>query len=248
MSGNSSAESELQWYDEDYLFFTSQTLGPERTENELSFIVQAIGIRLGDRILDLGCGHGRIANGLARAGANVTGIEVMSCSLERAKADATAGGLSVEYRQADIREPVSGGPYDAALLWFFTFGYHSDSDNCKVLQNVCSALKPGGKLLVDQYNTPALARVADHYTVLDFGDSLILQKPVWDLETARWGAERIVVRDGKIRRSRFMCRCYSAPELKRMLTQSGFSDIQFFGDGFQRIELSSTRMIALATK
>ena len=240
--------TELEWYDEDYLFFSSQILDSERTENEAAFVAQAIALKHGDRVLDLGCGHGRITNALARTGARVTGIEAMPAPIERARYTAAKEKLDVDYRQTDIREAILDGPYEAALLWFFTFGYHTDAENAAILEKVCRALKPGGKLLVDQYNTPALARNADHYTVVDCGDSLLLQKPVWDLEGGRWGAERIVVRDGAVRRSRFLCRCYSVPELEHMLKVGGFGEVRFMGDGFQPIELTSTRIIAVATK
>src|SRR6202008_415509 len=39
----------------------------------------------GDRLLDLGCGTGDLAADLARAGAEVTGIEVAEAAVERAR-------------------------------------------------------------------------------------------------------------------------------------------------------------------
>ena len=241
------AEEVLGFYDEDYLHFSAHTLGAERTENEISFIWQALSLTRGASVLDLGCGHGRIANGLAQRGADVTAIEILPMFLKRAQGDATRGGLKVDYRQADIREPITAGPFDAAIMWFFSFGYHSDEENLRVLRNVSRALKPGGQLLFDQYNVSALARAADNYRLLDFGDSLLIQKPVWDLEAGRWGAERIVVRDGAIRRSQFTCRCYSPAELSRMLAQAGFGNPKFLGDGFQELNLDSSRLLVLAT-
>lgn len=237
-----------QFYDEDYLFFSTATTNAERTENELEFIWQALQLRQGEAVLDLGCGHGRIANGLAKRGADVTGIDVLPLFLERARLDAAKAGVTVNYRNGDMRELADIGPFDAAILWFYSFGYHSDEDNLKVLQGVSRALKPGGRLLIDQYNTSALARAGDRFTVLDLGDSLLMQKPIWELETGRWGAERIVVRGGTIRRSRFTCRCYSPNELKTMLAGTGFSAPAFWGDGFEPLGLDSTKQIMLTTK
>jgi 2-polyprenyl-3-methyl-5-hydroxy-6-metoxy-1,4-benzoquinol methylase len=248
MKEDNATEQLSNVYNDDYLFFSAETLGPDRTQNELAFIWQVLGLQEGAQVLDLGCGHGRIANGLAARGANVTGIDVVPLLLDRAQADAAKAGLKVDYRNADIRQPISGEPLDAALLWFFSFGYHSDQDNYEILKVVSRALKPGGKLLFDQYNTSALARAADHYSLLDFGNSFLIQKPIWNLEAGRWGAERIVVRDGDIRRSQFMCRCYSPVELSAILDKAGFCDIQCFGDGFKALELDSTRLIILATK
>lgn len=241
-------QSALGWYDEDYLFFSAEITNAERTANELEFIWQVLQLRPGQTVLDLGCGHGRIANGLAERGAAVTGIDAVPLFLERARADAAKAGLSVDYREGDMRDLAGLGPFDAVILWFFSFGYHSDDDNLKVLEAASRVLRPGGMLLIDQYNTASLARAGDGYRVLDLGDSLLLQRPVCDLENGRWGAERIAVRDGAIRRSRFTCRCYSATEMKTMLAGAGFGAPTFLGDGFEKLGLDSTKQIVLATK
>lgn len=238
----------LDFYDEDYLFYSIETMNSERTQNEVEFIWQVLQLRQGEAVLDLGCGHGRVANGLAKRGVSVTGIEMLPLFLDRARADAAKACVTVDYRNGDMRELGDIGPFDAVVLWFFSFGYHSDEENLKVLQGVSRVLKPGGRLLIDQYNTAALARAADNYAVLDLGDSLLMQRPICDLEASRWGAERIVVRDGTIRRSRFTCRCYSPSELKVMLASTGFSTPTFLGDGFEALGLDSTKQIMLTTK
>ena len=222
MSDQDSTEEILAFYDDDYLFFAAENLGQERTQNELTFIWQALGLQSGHTVLDLGCGHGRIANGLARRGVAVTGIDAAPLFLERARSDAAKDGLSVDYREGDIRELGGVGPVDAVLIWFYSFGYHGDEDNRKILKAAASALRPGGRLLVDLYNTASLARAGDGYSVLDLGSSLLLQRPVRDLEAGRWGAERIAVRNGIIRRARFTCRCYTPPEMKALLAEAGF--------------------------
>jgi len=248
MSEGSGTQDLLQFYDEDYLFFSSVTTNAERTENELEFIWRALQLQRGEAILDLGCGHGRIANGLAKRGAKVTGVDVVPVVLDRARADASKIGVAVRYLVGDIRQLEDIGSFDAVILWFYSFGYHSDEENLQVLTAVWRVLKPGGRLLIDQYNTPALARAGDKYTVIDRGDSLLMQRPICDLETGRWGAERIVVRDGAIRRSRFTCRCYSPSELKVMLVRVGFNAPTFLGDGFTPLALDSTKQIMLSTK
>lgn len=241
-------QSNLGWYDEDYLFFSEETTNPERTANEIEFICQVLQLKAGQAVLDLGCGHGRIANGLAERGAAVTAIDAVPLFLERARADAVKAGVSVDYRIGDMRSIAGIGPFDAVIFWFFSFGYHSDEDNLKALAAASRALKPGGRLLIDQYNTASLARAGDAYRVLDRGDSLLLQRPICDIENGRWGAERIVVRDGNLRRSRFTCRCYSPVEMKGMLTSVGFSTPTFLGDGFEQLNLDSTKQIVVATK
>jgi protein-L-isoaspartate O-methyltransferase len=65
-------------------------------------------LQRGHTLLHLGCGYGRIANGLARRGVTVTGIEATSLLLERARS------------HGDIRDLRGIGPFDAVLIWFYS--------------------------------------------------------------------------------------------------------------------------------
>jgi SAM-dependent methyltransferase len=238
------------WYNDDYLFFSKASTPPENIENETEFIWQMLGLKPGSRVLDFGCGFGRIANKLAQRGASVTGVEAVPLLLDQARMDAKAAGLAVDYRLGQMREFVCAEKFDSVLMWFYTFGYHDDAGNMEVLAAAASALKPGGVLLFDQYNTPLLANtaIANPYSLIDLGNSLLIQRSIADLERGRWGAERIAVRDGQIRRSRFTCRSYSPPELKDMLPRAGFETAKFWGDGFLPLSVESIRMIVLARK
>ncbi len=238
----------LQFYDEDYLFFADALTTPERTRNELEFISSALHLREGSKVLDLGCGHGRIANGLALRGVAVTGIDLVPMFIEKARFGAAELGVTAEFIVDDMRALDRESEFDAVLLWHYAFGYHSDADNRIIMQAVVRALKPGGRLLLDQYNISALARAGDTYSVLDLGDDLVLQRPLWVIEQSRWGAERIIVRGGVIRRAKFMCRCYSPIELRTMAALAGLSEPSFMGDGYEPLRLDSTKQIMLAAK
>src|SRR5215469_4656537 len=55
----------------------------------------------GARVLDVGCGGGLLCEAFARAGANVTGVDLAPGMVEVAKLHATEQGLSIDYRMAD---------------------------------------------------------------------------------------------------------------------------------------------------
>ena len=54
-------------FDEDYLYFYEELLTPERTAAEVELIWKLLELEPGLELLDLACGHGRIANPLAEA-------------------------------------------------------------------------------------------------------------------------------------------------------------------------------------
>src|SRR5690606_30638800 len=59
----------------DYLHFYGQTLTPERSAREVALIRTLLNLRPGDEVLDLACGHGRLAVPMAELGMRVTGLD-----------------------------------------------------------------------------------------------------------------------------------------------------------------------------
>ena len=56
---------------------------------------QALDLDGGERLLDVPCGHGRVANRLAERGYRTTGVDRSTSFLDRARADAADRGVDV---------------------------------------------------------------------------------------------------------------------------------------------------------
>ena len=67
------------------------------TVQEVDFVVDALGLKPGDRVLDVGCGPGRHAHELARRGLVVHGIDISQRFIELADARSAVRG--------DVRTP-----------------------------------------------------------------------------------------------------------------------------------------------
>jgi SAM-dependent methyltransferase len=90
-------------FDEDYLYFYEGMLTPERTAAEVELVWKLLELEPGLELLDLACGHGRIANPLAERGVRVTGLDATPLFLELARKDAAERGVEVEYVEGDMR-------------------------------------------------------------------------------------------------------------------------------------------------
>lgn len=68
------------------------------------------------RVLDLGCGSGRLTVALAREGAAVTGLDTSRERLEQARRRAGEGGVELELVEATMDDPLpfEDGSFDAA--------------------------------------------------------------------------------------------------------------------------------------
>ena len=147
------------YYNDDYVLLSDVMTPPARTRAEVAYISRMLQVGLGTRILDLGCGYGRIAHELALAGADVTGIDLVPTMIERARTRAERAEVSIDYRVGDMSRLAGLNGFDAAIMWFFSFGYGDDRSHSRILKAACGALKKGGFLLFDQYNTHVLAEI-----------------------------------------------------------------------------------------
>ena len=109
-------------------------------------------ITAGERALDLGCGRGDFTASLARAGAEVVGVDVAESALARARA--AHPGLA--FSLVPLEGPLPFADSTFSLVWASEVIEHI-ADTARWLSEVRRVLVPRGRLLL---TTPAHGRVA----------------------------------------------------------------------------------------
>lgn len=223
-------------------------LAPERTARDIDLIWRLLDLHSGMAVLDLACGHGRIANPLAAHGCAVVGLDVTPAFLEQARLDAAVQGLAVEYVEGDMRALPWAERFDRILNWFTAYGYFDDDGNRAVLAQAYRALKPGGKLLIDINNRDYILKNYQHTAVMERGDNYMIDRMRYDISTGLNHTERIIVRDGQIRRMQFFLRLFTYSELATWLRQAGFRHVTGYDQDGQELRVDSRRMTVVAKK
>jgi cyclopropane fatty-acyl-phospholipid synthase-like methyltransferase len=235
-------------FDEDYLYFYEELLTPERTAAEVELVWKLLALEPGLTLLDLACGHGRIANPLAERGVRVTGLDATALFLEIARMDAAERGVDVEYVEGDMRSIPWTDRFDRVLCWFTSFGYFSDEENREVLAGAYSALQDGGSFLVEMnHRDNLLGRYAEE-TVSERGEDRMIDRHRFDAQTGRSFDRRTVVRGGKSRTFDFSVRMFSAAELQDWLRAAGFRDTYAYGEDGEPLTLEHRRMAIVGRK
>jgi 2-polyprenyl-3-methyl-5-hydroxy-6-metoxy-1,4-benzoquinol methylase len=108
----------------------------------------------GKRVLEVGCGIGTDSINFARAGANVTAVELSGESLRVAarRADVIGGADRIRFVQANAEELTSAiddGPYD--LVYSFGVIHHTPHP-ARALSEIRLLLAPGGTLKLMVYH------------------------------------------------------------------------------------------------
>lgn len=121
-------------------------LNPVRAEFIATRVVLA-----GVRVLDVGCGGGLLAEALARAGAQVTGIDLAPGMIEVARLHAAESRLAIDYHMVPAEELArsSGASFD--VLTCMEMLEHVPQPQ-QMVATLASLLRPGGALFVSTLN------------------------------------------------------------------------------------------------
>ncbi|BFO55296.1 MULTISPECIES: bifunctional 2-polyprenyl-6-hydroxyphenol methylase/3-demethylubiquinol 3-O-methyltransferase UbiG [Comamonadaceae] len=111
----------------------------------------------GQRVLDVGCGGGILADAMARRGATVTGIDLATRSLKVAQLHALeAGTPNIQYREVSVEALAEESPASFDTVTCMEMLEHVP-DPASVVQACARLVKPGGWVFFSTINRNAKA-------------------------------------------------------------------------------------------
>lgn len=111
-----------------------------------------LGVKARSKLLDVGCGSGQLALIAARAGVDVTGCDIATNWIEKARVRAREEGLNARFEEADAEAlPYDDAEFDAVVSLIGAMFAPSPELVASELTRVC---RPGGKIAMANW-TPS---------------------------------------------------------------------------------------------
>jgi SAM-dependent methyltransferase len=133
------------------------------TDQEVGFLVDALGLGAGSRVLDVGCGPGRHARALADRGVTVAGVDIAEDFVRLAAADTPGAG----FVRADARQLPFPPAFDVVLsLCQGGFGLTGDDDG-EVLRQMAACARPGGRVVFSAFSAYFAVRFIEDTDTFD---------------------------------------------------------------------------------
>ncbi len=209
------------------------------TRQEVEFLIPALGLEPGMRVLDVGCGPGRHAYALAERGIAVHGIDISRRFIELARQDAPEGAT---FERLDARNLPFESEFDVVIcLCQGAFGLMTaDGHDETVIAAMAKALRPAGRLALSAFSSYFVAK---HWAEADF-----------DADTGV-NHERTEIRDeaGLAIETSLWTGCYTPRELRLLCAAHGLwvdsiSSVEPGAYGFESPNVDTAEFLLLATR
>lgn len=217
------------YFGDDFFDLHIDLFPEEKSREEVSGIIELLGLPAGSRVLDVPCGWGRHTRLLQDAGYDVFGADISEPLLHRAERGETAPG----YVAADIRFlPFADHSFDAALNVFTSLGlFLSDDEDIAALKDIRRVLKPGALFLLESmHRDDVIAQYSDRDRwQLPNGIEVRVRRRFDPITGISY--ERLQWRRGEEGgKKRHALKLRTATEIDQLLHAAGFSRIDYFGD------------------
>ena len=136
-----------RWWDPESEFRPLHQINPLRLD-----WIQSLSPLAGQRVIDIGCGGGILADSMARAGATVTGIDLAGKALKVAQLHAMeAGTPNIAYREisAEAMAQEASGSFDTVTCMEML---EHVPDPSSVVRACAQLVKPGGWVFFSTLN------------------------------------------------------------------------------------------------
>ena len=239
------------FFDASYVAQLREEKPPAQTRREVDFVLKALALEPGARILDVPCGYGRHAASLARRGFRVTAVDLSRAMIAEARRRFTEGPRLAFVRR-DMRRLAYRAEFDAVVNLYTSFGYFTAAENRAALRRLARALRPGGRLLID-HRDPAYDALLPRRPWYRAGRTrFLLEDRRFDRRTGMTESTQLVLTPGRrwVRQRHFRFQELTLRQWRSALRRAGLSFERAYGgyDGRRYRRGATGRLIVVARR
>lgn len=147
-----------QWWDPEGHFKPLHQINPLR----IQFIEMNVYGLAGKKVLDVGCGGGLLSEAMAKAGANVTGIDMGEEGLSIARLHALESKLTIDYQQSTAEAFAEKNEAQFDVVTCLEMLEHVP-DPASIIEACAKLVKPGGQVVFSTLNRTLKAKLLGVY-------------------------------------------------------------------------------------
>lgn len=221
-----------------HLIFQDWESSIERQAEQLSRIIQERWGELARSVLDVSCGIGTQAIGLARRGFGVTGSDVSRNAIARASAESQKRGLELDLSVCNMLQAQThhGRQFDVVISCDNSIAHLlTDADLLQALRQIYACTRPGGGCLLTVRDYDREERgtgLVKPYGVRELGDVRYVIFQVWDFVGPLYDLAMYFVEDDRasstltthVMRTRY--HAIGTDRLMDLMREGGFSAVE----------------------
>lgn len=204
------------------------------------------------RVLDVSCGIGTQALGLAKLGCTVAASDISAGAVARARREAHERDLDISFHVSDMQDcfSVHGGEFDLVLSADNSVPHLTEPQIARAFQGMYRCLGPGGVVLIGVRDyRPDEERSKGQvfsYGTRECGDDRYVVFQTRDWEGDSYDVGMYFVREAadgvpaEVIAGKSRYHAISVGRLLSMLTEVGFEDVQRYDDVTHNVLLSGT--------
>ncbi len=229
-----------------------KSLIPQKlTDDEVSFMMKCANLQPGSQVLDMMCGFGRHAIGLARNGCHITAVDNLDTYINELTTISAEERLPIECIQQHVLDFKSPLQFDLAICMGNSLNFFDRADSLKLLSLINQHLKIGGKLLINSWSIAEIVIkdfIADHTGKKD--DIIIETQSEYLFQPTRIETTNVfTLPNGTKEEKKAIDFVFSFAEMEAMLAETGYRLVSAESiPGRKKFTLGDPRIYMVAEK
>ena len=195
----------------------------EFTVKETDFLVQYFNLKQGSKVLDIMCGYGRHAIGLARKGIQVTAVDNLDDYINEIKQIEEKENLPITAVRNDLLLFKADETFDLCICMGNSLNFFDAEETQNIFSLVSSHLNPGGSFLINTWSITEI--ICNNFKSRSWeksGDLTFLTECKFLFQPARMEIDSIIIApDGTTETKKAVDYIFSLNEMEQMLNRAG---------------------------